>query len=953
MVIRSKRLFIAMALLLSPILSASQSEFHEDSVINNLKKRGDLERAIVLQSENSAFFKTSGDWSGYFQSERRKARTLQSNRQFDKALEILNVALDDCKKQIGEYSIDYVQCAKAKAELYRREGYWDEVFEALLDAERVALKLPDAEKQLHAIYANTGRMYYQSGDYVAALPNFRKRLSLSKQLHKNDSLALGKAYYNMGSTYWGLDERDSCKTYYAEAINLWKGAFGEDFEYLKYMYDVLGSYAWEEGENEEALRYFNRAGEIGLKGPQEENEADQLQTQAEGLAEQGLLDEALKGYQDALAFRVENLGWQNVSTAGCYNYIARTLAMMDDPEAALQTCVDALVHYCPGFEPNSIYDTPTEVTRMNGLHFLLDILIVRFDILLSIEDSSKQDEVRVAIKDNVNLCVEVIDKLRTGKRGERSQVFWTNKVNPFFETAIGHYEQYFAETSDSTALEDIFLIMEKSRAFVLNQANRQLEAMDLAGIPVEVQQRERDLKKSLSDLEAFIDSEEKRCAMADVDKLDIWREEEVKVRLEYTQFIASLEHDYPEYYRLKYDPQTIDLDSLQSTLETDVQLFSFFVGTERAYVLKVSRSNCAVWSIENPETMNAHVEELRALIASPERHLNEPQLTYEAFTTTSTGLYNLVFDPLWSVSAKTVIIPDGSLNYLPFDLLLTDAPPEGKRNYRALNYLLKSTSISFTPSASLYNLQMNGAKKPDVKYAGFAPSYEGLPDEVPQWSNINGLKFNATEVDLVKELLGGDIFQGTSASEAIFKRESGEAAILHLAMHTQILDEEPNLSGFLFNGPDDEEDGVLRAHEIYTLSLAAQLAVLSSCNTGEGQFQRGEGVMSLARGFSYAGCPSILMSLWECDDRSTQELVEAFFTHVLEGKTKSDALRDAKMDYLAECDEAQAFPYYWSGLTLVGNTDTITLPETGMGYWMIALIILVLTSLVFLRKRLS
>lgn len=937
--------------LLGCISAAAQYEFHEDSVIRRLSGERELATAITLQAENSDFFKAENNWSKYYQSERRLARLYQDNRQWEKSLATIEGAMRDSQQREGEVSENYVRCAKTKAELMLAEGYWDEVIAVLLDAERIALQLEDSDKWIHGIYVTAGRMYYQSGDYVSALPYFQKRLQTSLRIHIDDSITLGKAYYNVGSTFWGLDERDSCKAYYAEAIKVWRESQGDDFEYLMYMYDVLGSYAWEEGQNEEALGYFNRAGEIQLLSGGESNEGDRLQSSADQLAENGLLEEALQGYQDALAYRIENLGWANVSTAGCYNYIARTLAQMDDHEAALQACSDALARYCPDFKPQSIFDTPENVEIHKGLHFLLDVLFVRFDILRSMGDVADESELARAQRETIDKSIEVIDLLRTGKRTERSQVFWTSKVNPFFESAISHYASCYLQSADAQMLDEIFLLMEKSRAFVLNQANRELAAMDVAGIPTEIQQEERDLKKSLTDLMAFIDLEEKRCEYADVDKLDVWQQEEVRIRAEYARFIAELEKNYPDYYQLKYDPQTITLGEIQTRLGSASQLVSYFIGEEQAYALRIMDSECELFEIETPTDISRKILQFRGLIDSPTEHLTSPQSTYTQFIQTASELAQSLFPLSWCDYEETVIIPDGLLHYLPFDLLLVSSPSSSARNYRDLDYLLRHTTISTTPSASLFSLQMEKQPRASNRYAGFAPSYDITDQEVYPWNEIEALTHNLTEVNKVNELVGGSSFAGVKATEAVFKSQSAKAAILHLAMHTNIQDDEPGFSGFLFNGPDASEDGVLQTHEIYSLSLEAQLAVLSSCNTGKGELQKGEGVFSLARGFSYAGCPSILMTLWECDDASTQQLVQSFFSASLEGQTKSSALRQAKLDYLTNCDDVQAFPYYWSGLTLVGNTKPLDLPNESNWYFYLILVVAIVIG-VGLRKRL-
>jgi hypothetical protein len=103
----------------------------------------------------------------------------------------------------------------------------------------------------------------------------------------------------------------------------------------------------------------------------------------------------------------------------------------------------------------------------------------------------------------------------------------------------------------------------------------------------------------------------------------------------------------------------------------------------------------------------------------------------------------------------------------------------------------------------------------------------------------------------------------------------------------------------------------------------ARMVVLSACRTGFGKLLKGEGVMSLARSFMYAGCPSIIMTLWEVSDRSGALLMKNFYRHLKRGMTKSEALRQAKLDFIVRADQLKAHPYFWSTYVAIGDTSPI------------------------------
>ena len=142
---------------------------------------------------------------------------------------------------------------------------------------------------------------------------------------------------------------------------------------------------------------------------------------------------------------------------------------------------------------------------------------------------------------------------------------------------------------------------------------------------------------------------------------------------------------------------------------------------------------------------------------------------------------------------------------------------------------------------------------------------------------------------------------------------------------------------------DTTEDQDLHAWEIYNLQLAADLVVLSACETGTGKLVRGEGLMSLAQAFHYANCPSVVTSLWPVDDDATAILMEYFYKALSEGLPKDQALQQAKLQYLEQSDPAGRHPFYWSSFVLLGDQEPIS-----TGFFSFGNVLYILTALVVL-----
>lgn len=120
------------------------------------------------------------------------------------------------------------------------------------------------------------------------------------------------------------------------------------------------------------------------------------------------------------------------------------------------------------------------------------------------------------------------------------------------------------------------------------------------------------------------------------------------------------------------------------------------------------------------------------------------------------------------------------------------------------------------------------------------------------------------------------------------------------------------------------DDGFLTALDIAGFSLSqTELVVLSACQTGVGDIQNGEGVWGLRRAFELAGAQTLVVSLWEVDDRGTQELMEVFYDELLKGNTRAQALREAKL-WLRRRPGRTSHPFYWGAFICQGNYEAIS-----------------------------
>ncbi len=163
------------------------------------------------------------------------------------------------------------------------------------------------------------------------------------------------------------------------------------------------------------------------------------------------------------------------------------------------------------------------------------------------------------------------------------------------------------------------------------------------------------------------------------------------------------------------------------------------------------------------------------------------------------------------------------------------------------------------------------------------------------------------------------VYVGEAATEEKVKSsELNQSRYIHFATHGVVNKKLPSLSGLVFGHETETEDGVLYLGEIYNLKLNADLAVLSACETASGKWVEGEGLISFARGFLYAGARNLLVSLWKVSDISTSNVMKEFYQGLLDGKSMAEALKEAKEKMIAS-EYDLAMPYYWAPFVLIGK----------------------------------
>ncbi len=366
--------------------------------------------------------------------------------------------------------------------------------------------------------------------------------------------------------------------------------------------------------------------------------------------------------------------------------------------------------------------------------------------------------------------------------------------------------------------------------------------------------------------------------------------------------------------------QPMSRHALQQALAPDELLLE--------YVLDDSASTCLVIGRDLLQAVNlAPGPEIESLV---EVFLAEVRAKRPA-TAVSRELHRLLIAPLADhlEGRRLIIVPDGKLNLLPFEALVSELQP-----------LLATHVVSYAPSATVLHLlrESSGPQSDlpllavgDVLYQEPQETLLAAQTEARERSGgvfdidgaqLTALPSTAEEVASVAEAAGegAALLVGRTATESEFKsRGPGRFQVLHLAVHGIADREFPHRAALVFGRePDSPDDGLLQVREILNLRLGAELVTLSACDTAAGRLEGQSGITSLVRAFLIAGARSAVASLWSADDVFTTALMRRFYAQLAAGADRASALRNAKLEMLERFGD-QAVPYYWAGFKLVGD----------------------------------
>lgn len=553
--------------------------------------------------------------------------------------------------------------------------------------------------------------------------------------------------------------------------------------------------------------------------------------------------------------------------------------------------------------------------------------------------------------ETIRLTISLLDKIKVSNISEIDKQTFIQEIYPIFEDAI----RISLAQPNQIGSDFAFEVAEKSKSTLLVSAVRNTQVRDFF-VPDSLINLENQYHYKISRLKKLqYENEQKQKNTQPISKKILDLEDRLYSLKQYYQ------KNFPNYFEIRFNTEVNSVESIQQRLLDQQILVEYFVGPEQIYIFLINKlESIKVLTVDISEQQLNHLIEdfLQAIYApfsvdkvntqynlSKNNAYFSKQKTDSTFAIRGHQLYQLLLEPVLSNTlvpfSKIEIIPDGVLNYLPFDALIqNEVPPktlgfyENEKDYK---FVARDYPISYCYSATLQDL-MNKEKIGNKATSGLLIFTD--KDFTAQSSTIRRVfepfsLFNPFVTSL-----------STHSNKANLKQYSNQYEYLHFSVHGIINNEQPAESHLKLRS-DSSGDSLLYLRDLYNLTIPAEMVITSACNAGVGQLSKGEGLLSLARGFAYAGAKSLITTLWTIDGGAADQLLGNFYKNLTQGHSKDVALFEAKKSNLRTA--AYAHPYYWASFIPIGNMESIDTPMSKRQ--LLVASCLILAILVFLLRK--
>ena len=716
------------------------------------------------------------------------------------------------------------------------------------------------DRQSEATALNSlGLSFEEVKKYDTAIYYYRSALQVSQDIQSVDGEATSAL--QLGIVYNKNEQPDQALESYEHCLKLARSA-GNARNEVYALNGIAESYA-AKGLHEQAAAQYQKVLKFHRSNRDRRGQAMALNGYGDSLLELGQKQEALNAYNQAFTFG-ENVRDQEVRITTRYN-LARAYLELGSPEEA------------------------------RG--FIQDSLKIIEEVRANVDSPDFRVSYFSGVQENYELCIQILMQLEKLKPGQ------------------------------GLAAEAL-AVSEKGRARLLVDLVTQVRSTPRAVIANKLLDSERRLSGLLRSQAAYRKtlSPDQKEEIAEVEK-DL-----IKLKEDQQRVLADLRRQQPHLFSLK-QAQPLDLERIQNELRDDTMLLEYSLGKTSSYLWVVTSDSFKVYELPDRKTIEDAAREYYKLMTARQGTDGQDYQSSIAeaeklLPEKAKKLGEILLGPIADQLAnrRLLVVLDGALQSIPFDAL----PVPGTNSL-----LLQTNEVVVEPSMSTLvaiRAKENRSRSTRKLVAVIAdPVFSGSDDRVQTKGNsseknqFNRLIHASEEADAITAVAPSGttmVAKGFDASrETAMSSDVAQYQIVHFATHAVSDEEHPELSNVVLTMMDrngEKTDGLMAMHDIYSMDLAAELTVLSACQTALGKDTKGEGLVGLTHGFISAGSKTVVASLWKVDDRATAVLMADLYKAMLQqGMSPPAALRAAKLKMMQDKDLSA--PYYWAGFVAQGE----------------------------------
>ncbi|MDY8136794.1 CHAT domain-containing protein [Aquimarina sp. 2201CG5-10] len=519
------------------------------------------------------------------------------------------------------------------------------------------------------------------------------------------------------------------------------------------------------------------------------------------------------------------------------------------------------------------------------------------------------------------LAFNVNEKLNTLYPLQDTKIIQHSQNRNRTESYINLLFSLYSSTNNSQYAELAFKAADYSKAPFVNEALLSKKTL-LQYKNDSLVTQQNTLNTELAEYETLILKEKLKGDIASIDQIQKWTTIYDTKTITLKKITKSLNEKYPIILNSKKD---LSILKLQKKLDSDkTLLIEYFYGNSVIYQFTINPDQIIITKIKDVGQFTETIKNYIHYFDKASTIIND----IKKYNQGALEAYKALKIP--EQEKKLLIVPDGILNFIPFEALVTNTTTAIR--FKDIPFLLKSSQISYEISASKY-LRTSSKDKDHKNILGVFPVFEKTHLELP---------FSLTESKSIQQYFKGQYLEKEEATYNNFQQKANDHNVIHLSTHAVAGD-------FLRPASIKFRDQDIFVNQLYPLQLQADLVVLSACETGIGKLIKGEGPISISRGFQYAGIENTLFSLWKINDKTTSQFMKGFYQNLQNDPNTSKSLHLAKLDYLNDetISNFQKSPYYWAAFVYYGEIQDT---ETKISLWYIISIISFLLIIVFLRK---